>query len=279
MPLLLLGLASAFVRRAFVSSSCGRRPDGVRIVGGDEAVPHSWPWQVSIRLKGSHICGGSLLSPLWLLTAAHCVIRSNNSADYTVIVGAHKRVLDGTEHKLSTFYKHEKYVGGKDKKHDLALIKLAKPATFSTKVSPVCLPKQGDLMKERENCFATGWGRVSSSLLHSRAKKLQQGKAPIVDHQTCIRKISQWKDGIDQQSMVCAGGAGNSVCHGDSGGPLVCEESGHWVLRGAASWVSSMTCPGKKYAIYVRVSSYIDWIKRITSGSDPPRVVSQAWAS
>ena len=66
--------------------SCGVRPSGGRIVGGEDAIPNSWPWQVSLR-KGStnyHTCGGTLIRPDWVLTAAHCVMRPSK---YTVIVG------------------------------------------------------------------------------------------------------------------------------------------------------------------------------------------------
>ena len=66
--------------------------------------------------------------------------------------------------------------------------------------------------------------------------------------------------------MVCVGGEGSSVCMGDSGGPLSCMEGGRWVLRGAASWVTSKTCPGSTYSVYARVSSYINWINEKIKG-------------
>lgn len=68
---------------------------------------------------------------------------------------------------------------------------------------------------------------------------------------------------MHESSMVCVGGQGSSVCNGDSGGPLSCMEGGKWVVRGAASWVTSRTCPGNTYSVYARVSSYVNWINGV----------------
>ena len=63
------------------------RPPFSRVVNGQDASPHSWPWQISLRVRGRHICGGSLIRPDWILTAAHCVFRNPNPSGYTVVVG------------------------------------------------------------------------------------------------------------------------------------------------------------------------------------------------
>lgn len=68
-------------------SGCGMRPAFARVVNGQDASPHSWPWQVSLRVGGRHICGGSLIRTDWIVTAAHCVFRNPNPSGYTVIVG------------------------------------------------------------------------------------------------------------------------------------------------------------------------------------------------
>lgn len=77
----------------FVSASCGHRNYGQRIVGGTTAIPHSWPWQLSLRRTGHHQCGASLISPLWALTAAHCVNKSNKTEDYELIAGMYEVVI------------------------------------------------------------------------------------------------------------------------------------------------------------------------------------------
>lgn len=68
-------------------SECGKRPVSARVVNGQNASPHSWPWQVSLRVRGRHICGGSLIRPDWIVTAAHCVYRYPYADGYTVVVG------------------------------------------------------------------------------------------------------------------------------------------------------------------------------------------------
>ena len=68
-------------------ASCGRRPSGARVVGGEEAVPNSWPWQLSLRKYGRHNCGASLITPEWAVTAGHCVRRSLDPNVYSVLAG------------------------------------------------------------------------------------------------------------------------------------------------------------------------------------------------
>ena len=63
------------------------RPPFARVINGQDASPNSWPWQVSLRSRGRHICGGSLVRPNWIVTAAHCVYRNPHPSGYTVVVG------------------------------------------------------------------------------------------------------------------------------------------------------------------------------------------------
>ena len=71
----------------FSLTECGKKPLGSRIVGGEDAQAHSWPWQLSLRIGSSHTCGASLLNQNWALTAAHCVYRSSDPSRYTLLLG------------------------------------------------------------------------------------------------------------------------------------------------------------------------------------------------
>lgn len=75
------------------------RPPFARVVNGQNASPHSWPWQISLRVRGRHICGGSLIRPDWIVTAAHCVDRNPSPSSYTVVVGM-KAVLPDRKNTL-----------------------------------------------------------------------------------------------------------------------------------------------------------------------------------
>ena len=63
------------------------KPFSARVVNGENASPHAWPWQISLRVNGRHICGGSLIANDWVVTAAHCVDRNPRPSGYTVVVG------------------------------------------------------------------------------------------------------------------------------------------------------------------------------------------------
>ena len=102
-----------------------------------------------------------------------------------------------------------------------------------------------------------GWGRIDPNNLSLYSDYLKQALVPVVSYNQC-RNINGAI--VHESSMVCVGGVGSSVCSGDSGGPLSCLEGGRWVVRGAASWVTSRTCPGDTYSVYARVSSYVNWI-------------------
>ncbi|XP_067905648.1 chymotrypsinogen A-like [Heterodontus francisci] len=225
-----------------------------RIVNGEEAVPGSWPWQVSLQTKsGWHYCGGSLINENWVVTAAHCGV---STADF-VIVGAHdKSLITETSQKAMSVAKvitHPKW-NSYTINYDVAVVKLASAAVFNTRVSSVCLSAVTDNYSAGTKCVTTGWGRTQSHPAE-RPDKLQQAVLPLLTNTNCKK---YWGSKISD-IMICAGADGASSCMGDSGGPLVCQKNNVWNLVGIVSWGSgscSTTYPG----VYARVTELRGWI-------------------
>ncbi|XP_048587670.1 chymotrypsin-C isoform X2 [Nematostella vectensis] len=236
-------------------AKCGRRPSGARVIGGEDAAPHSWPWQISLRVRGKHMCGGTLISPDWVLTAGHCVHGQLDPSGYTVVVGAHYKSGGETSAQkalnLKRIILQEGYTT--NLLNDVALIQLARPVTLGSKVNTACLPT-GEIAVGSK-CYITGWGRMWGGT--GTQGTLQQAMLPIAEHSLCRKQYR-----VDRTAHLCAGEARVGAaggCNGDSGGPLVCEQSGVWVLHGAISY-GARWCPTDYYTVFTRVSSYVAWI-------------------
>ncbi|XP_074162302.1 chymotrypsin-C-like isoform X2 [Sminthopsis crassicaudata] len=232
-----------------------------RVVGGEDARPHSWPWQISLQyLKDDtyrHTCGGTLISNQHVLTAAHCISKGKT---YQVLLGKNNLVEEeagSVAVAVDTIFVHEKW-SSLLVRNDIALIKLAEPVELSDTIQVACLPPKDSLLSQDYPCYVTGWGRLWTN--GPIADNLQQGLLPAVDHATCTQK--DWWGSMVTQNMVCAGGDGViSGCNGDSGGPLNCEANGAWEVRGIVSFGSGLGCnTAKKPTVFTRVSAYIDWI-------------------
>lgn len=238
------------------TEGCGMRPPFARVVNGQNASPHSWPWQISLRVRGRHICGGSLIRPDWIVTAAHCVDRNPSPSSYTVVVGGHRRTGSTSVQqtfRVITLHKHSGF-SMQNLMHDIAVLQLAGRVQMSDKVTTVCLPQQDANLNSE--CYITGWGRTSGG--GGLPDILQQAKLPLVSHENCKRKYGV----VDRSAHLCAGAgrAGASGgCNGDSGGPLVCNVGGTWYLHGAVSF-GKQNCPTTHYTVFTRITSYHSWI-------------------
>ncbi|XP_057560100.1 ovochymase-1 [Hippopotamus amphibius kiboko] len=240
-----------------------------RIAGGEEACPHCWPWQVGLRFLGSHQCGGAVINPTWILTAAHCVQSKNNPLFWTIVAGDHDRTLkEPTEQvrRARHIVVHEDF-DRLSYDSDIALIQLSSALEVNSAVRPVCLPHSAEPLFSSEVCVVTGWGSVSEG--GGLASRLQQIQVHVLEREVCERAYYSAHPGGITEKMICAGSAasgGSDVGQGDSGGPLVCKhEKGPFVLYGIVSWGAGCAQP-RKPDVFARVSVFLDWIQSKIKG-------------
>ncbi|XP_047657096.1 CUB and peptidase domain-containing protein 2-like [Tachysurus fulvidraco] len=236
---------------------CGRPPLNNKIVGGADASPGSWPWQVSIQSGGSHFCGGSLINANWVLSAAHC-FQSSSTSGITIKLGMESLELTNSnqqQRSASSIIINQNY-DSTTKDNDIALVQLSSSVTFNNYIQPVCLAASSSSFPAGTEVWVTGWGTIASEVSLPSPQTLQEVQVPIVSNSDCATKYSSITD-----NMLCAGLAqgGKDSCQGDSGGPLVVKRNGVWVQAGIVSFGHGCALPNIP-GVYTRVSQYQDWI-------------------
>ncbi|XP_076839101.1 transmembrane protease serine 3 isoform X2 [Brachyhypopomus gauderio] len=231
---------------------CGTRPGlRARIVGGNLSTSEQFPWQASLQYQNQYLCGGTLITNQWIVTAAHCVYGFANPSLWSVRVGISEQPVSGAgDLAVATILYHGMY-HLESVQYDIALVKLARPLTFNGQVQPICLPNYGEDFRPGSMCWVSGWGATKSG--GEVSASLQSATVSLLSTTQCGRQdLSPWS--------VCAGSlkGGANTCQGDSGSPLAYEDS-VWKLVGVASWTRGCESqPG----IYTSVIHALPWLQQ-----------------
>ncbi|XP_044273087.1 serine protease 55-like [Varanus komodoensis] len=278
LPLLLQGLGAW-------AQGCGYRPhfDGPhpslvgvsRIVGGSKAPPGKWPWVVSIQSSMFHFCGGSIVHPWWVLSAAHCF--TDRRSGIKIAAGSSFLGRNNVTRWVRKIHTHPQY-NPRTYDHDIALLLLQRPVPYSPYHSALCLPDHAVVPDENmwESCSVAGWGLTQPGASRG-SYALLDVQVGIVDWALC----QAWLHSVTR-NMVCAGyeQGGRDACQGDSGGPLMCRPpSGgahrRWYQVGVVSWGRS--CAARRSpGVYTRVANYRSWLEQTAAHEGRPFRVPQS---
>ncbi|XP_032934543.1 mast cell protease 1A-like [Catharus ustulatus] len=248
--LLLLLISSAFV---LPWAGAGR------IIGGNEVVPHSRPYMAYVLMHVSNrsgskafYCGGFLIRPDAVLSAAHCVPKKG-TVKVTVILGAHNiRVREWNQQWISVrdWVFHPRY-SPDSVKYDIVLLRLIRRATINQNVKPISIPCRNERVRVGTKCSVAGWGWTyltghSSNVMMEVDLKVQNDKLCQQLSSTYLR----W-------SMICVGDQNSrkSSFDGDSGGPLVCNQKAHGIV---SHGMGRRLFP----EVFTRVSYFEPWIRQ-----------------
>lgn len=240
--------------------AASRKP---KIIGGKPAGPGEFPWMTALVVRGvnpinGQFCGGALVSPQLVVTAAHCPFGMDTD-EIDVLLGVNDlSSLKAERIEVNTVIIHDDY-DPNTSDNDVALLMLKEPS----KQQPIEIIEQddpGNLTVPGTRTVVTGWGLLREGGQSSDI--LMEVEVPIVSNNVANEQYGEF-NAVVTDNMLAAGfeEGGKDACQGDSGGPLMVRDgNGKLVLAGATSWGIGCARPHLP-GIYARISNYTTWIK------------------
>ncbi|KFB40351.1 AGAP007252-PA-like protein [Anopheles sinensis] len=236
-----------------------------RIVNGYIAAPGQFPYQIALLSNqatgGAGLCGGSVLSANYILTAAHCV--DTGTIGGLVIYGAEDRTNANEPNQVRIAFEqsgirlHPNWNPALIR-YDIATVRVVSPVTFSARIQPVTLPRLSDVGNDFAGLIGTvsGFGRFSDSVPEA-STVLRYVNNPIQTNLACSLRFP----GVVQPENIClSGDAGRGACQGDSGGPLTIQRDGTTVQLGVVSFGLALGCELNWPSVFARTTSFLTWI-------------------
>ncbi|XP_025851483.2 enteropeptidase isoform X2 [Vulpes vulpes] len=232
-----------------------------KIIGGNDAKEGAWPWVVSLYYNGHLLCGASLISNDWLVSAAHCVYGRNlEPSKWKAILGLHMRSNMTSPQVVTRLIDQiviNPHYNKRTKDSDIAVMHLDFKVNYTDYIQPICLPEENQVFPPGSLCSIAGWGRVIYQ--GPTANILQEANVPLLSNEKCQQQMPEYNI---TENMVCAGyeEGGIDSCQGDSGGPLMCQENNRWFLAGVTSFGYQCALPNRP-GVYARVLRFTEWIQ------------------
>ncbi|XP_048026963.1 putative serine protease 46 [Megalobrama amblycephala] len=206
-------------RKAVEAQGCGVSSLSTGIVGGENASAGNWPWHVSLHFFNYYICGGSLISHEWVLTAAHCVSFLPSARYWTVYLGRQSQNIsvsnpNEVSRRVRSIIIHPDY-DSYQFTNDIALLRLSVPVNFTSYISPICLAANDSVFHNGTTCWSTGWRRTGFVGAESSSGTLQEVKVNVVGNKECDCRFQDipFLDIPITPTVICAGGeTGTGTC-------------------------------------------------------------------
>lgn len=191
-----------------------------RIIGGEVAKIQDFNWQAALLYNSQHFCGGSIVEPTKILTAAHCVYKITNIAKLQVRVGSIASDKGGILKNVAKIVTHPDFNKPTSLNNDIAVLVLTEALVFQPTVNGIALAPKSLVLQPGTGVTASGYG--STSINSQKPDVLHFVAMPVVSQSDCLKAYSKYTGKAKvTEKMICAGfygTGGKDACQGDSGG-------------------------------------------------------------